>query len=30
MAVLSTNKGVMTGYEAFHLGLGGEHICNVY
>lgn len=30
IAVISTSKGVMTGYEANHQKLGGEHICNVY
>jgi small subunit ribosomal protein S8 len=30
IVVVSTSKGVMTGEEAKHLGLGGELICRVY
>lgn len=27
--IVSTSKGVMTGYEALELGLGGEVICHI-
>ena len=29
-AIISTSKGVMTGYESKKLGLGGEYICEVW
>ncbi len=29
-AIVSTSKGVMTGTEAYHSGLGGEYICEVW
>jgi small subunit ribosomal protein S8 len=29
-AIVSTSKGVMTGAEAYHSGLGGEYICEVW
>ncbi len=29
IAVVSTSKGVMTGYEARSLNIGGEYLCNV-
>lgn len=29
-AIISTPKGVMTGSEAYHAGLGGEYICDVW
>jgi small subunit ribosomal protein S8 len=28
--ILSTPKGVVTGYEAHTLGVGGELLCEVY
>ena len=30
IAVISTNKGLMTGQEAQEAGLGGELICSVF
>lgn len=30
LAIVSTSKGVMTGTEAYHSGLGGEYICQVW
>lgn len=30
IGVLSTPKGVMTSYEAYAQGLGGEYVCQVY
>lgn len=30
LAIVSTSKGVMTGAEAYHSGLGGEYICEVW
>lgn len=30
IAIVSTSKGVMTGYEAHKLGIGGELICKVW
>ena len=30
IAVLSTSKGVRTGQEAWHLGVGGELLCYVW
>ncbi|MDP4038924.1 MAG: 30S ribosomal protein S8 [bacterium] len=30
IAILSTPKGIMTGYEAHSLGIGGELICKVW
>ena len=30
MAIISTSKGVMSGEEAYRLGLGGEYICEVW
>ena len=30
IAIVSTSKGVMTGTEAYHSGLGGEYICEVW
>ncbi len=30
IAIISTPKGVMTGAEAYHSGLGGEYICEVW
>ena len=30
IAIVSTSKGVMTGAEAYHSGLGGEYICEVW
>lgn len=29
IAIVSTSKGVMTGYEARHQGVGGEVLCEV-
>ncbi len=29
-SIVSTSKGVMTGSEAYHSGLGGEYICEVW
>lgn len=29
-SIVSTSKGVMTGAEAYHSGLGGEYICEVW
>ncbi len=29
-AIVSTSKGVMTGTEAYHSGLGGEYLCQVW
>lgn len=29
-SIISTSKGVMTGAEAYHSGLGGEFICEVW
>lgn len=29
-AIVSTSKGVMTGTEAYHSGLGGEYVCEVW
>jgi small subunit ribosomal protein S8 len=28
--ILSTPKGIVTGYEAYSLGVGGELLCEVY
>lgn len=28
--ILSTPKGIITGYEAYNLGVGGELLCEVY
>jgi len=28
--ILSTPKGIVTGYEAYSLGIGGELLCEVY
>ncbi len=30
IAVVSTSKGVMSGYEAHKAGLGGEYLCEIY
>jgi small subunit ribosomal protein S8 len=30
VAIISTSQGVMTGTQAESLGIGGEHICNVW
>lgn len=30
IAILSTSKGVMTGYQAWHQGIGGELLCYVW
>lgn len=30
LSIVSTSKGVMTGTEAYHSGLGGEYICEVW
>lgn len=30
VALISTSKGIMTGYEAKKAGLGGEYICEVW
>lgn len=30
ISIVSTSKGVMTGAEAYHSGLGGEYICEVW
>ena len=30
LAIVSTSKGVMTGTEAYHSGLGGEYLCQVW
>jgi len=30
LAIISTPKGVMTGEEAYHAGLGGEYLCQVW
>jgi small subunit ribosomal protein S8 len=30
IAIISTSQGVMTGTQAENLGIGGEHICNVW
>lgn len=30
IAIISTSKGVMTGYQAYKQGLGGEVICYVW
>lgn len=30
IAIVSTSRGVMTGYEAHKLGIGGELICKVW
>ena len=30
VAIISTSQGVMTGIQAEKLGIGGEHICNVW
>jgi len=30
IAIISTSKGVMTGYEAYSRGIGGELICKVW
>ncbi len=30
VAILSTSKGVMTGYQAYKQGLGGELLCYVW
>ncbi len=29
IAIVSTSKGIMTGYEARALNIGGEHLCDV-
>lgn len=29
-SIVSTSKGVMTGTEAYHSGLGGEYLCEVW
>ena len=28
--ILSTPKGIVTGYEAFALGVGGELLCEIF
>ncbi|MEI8103887.1 MAG: 30S ribosomal protein S8 [Candidatus Moraniibacteriota bacterium] len=30
LAIVSTPKGLMTGEEAYHSGLGGEYICRIW
>jgi small subunit ribosomal protein S8 len=30
LAIVSTPKGVMTGEEAYHSGLGGEYLCRIW
>ncbi|MEI7590993.1 MAG: 30S ribosomal protein S8 [Deltaproteobacteria bacterium] len=30
VAILTTPKGVVTGKEAMALGVGGEHLCNIW
>lgn len=30
LSIVSTPKGLMTGEEAYHSGLGGEYICRIW
>ena len=30
ISIISTSNGVMTGYQAWHRGIGGELLCNIW